>query len=445
MPLEKLGFWLLIFLVVAFFSRFLDTTIPHVHLPGIAQGLALAIVVVTGAFMRGAKSKIALCMVLLTLWILAGVPTSYWRSGSMDLIIHSWMKVLLDFFTVSCLIVTVKQVRQIMFALGIGAAIGSVMLSISSRTTGGRLVAEAGTFANSNEIAISLLIGLPCLWLMMADSRAGRFRKAVVFGVIVIVLSILLKTGSREGLITLSVLGAAMFLHASMAGKVKLLAVAGLTAALFVTLLPPILKLRYLTMFSSKISVQSDQEATMAESAAGSTANRLSLLKNAASVTLNHPLFGVGLGNFAPYSVKEANDAGFRGDWHGTHNTYLEFFSETGIPGGLLYIAALVLAFKETNAVYRRARRLKSIAGQDLANMAFAWRCSLLAFAVVSFFAHIGYDLKVGLILAVSTTLGWSGGFEAARIEGMEREATLQPVLSPLPSMARFRDAAVNR
>ena len=73
----------------------------------------------------------------------------------------------------------------------------------------------------------------------------------------------------------------------------------------------------------------------------GSLDARRELLTESIRVTMHHPLFGVGPGNFQAYTQS----------WHVTHNTYTELSSETGLPGLGLFLAILLLTFRSLKQV----------------------------------------------------------------------------------------------
>jgi O-antigen ligase len=72
----------------------------------------------------------------------------------------------------------------------------------------------------------------------------------------------------------------------------------------------------------------------------GSNEGRLEMWEKASDVTRDHPLFGVGIGNY-PLTVKPT--AGYREPIY-AHNTYLDISSETGIINALAWISLLILS-----------------------------------------------------------------------------------------------------
>jgi hypothetical protein len=107
-------------------------------------------------------------------------------------------------------------------------------------------------------------------------------------------------------------------------------------------------------------------------------------------VTLEHPLFGVGPGNFEVTS----------GVWHVTHNSYTQMSSEGGIPALVLFIVILSYGFKNL----RRAKRLSGHK-KELKLLAKALRGSLAGFVVGAFFASYAYQFFPYFLVAYSTAL----------------------------------------
>lgn len=432
MPLEKLGFLLLMGLIVMDFSRFLDLHFHSLHLPGITQGALLLIALLTGAFMRGARSRISTLMIILTVWMFACLPTAYWRGGTMGILTGRWMKEMLTFLLLSSLIATPRQFRRAMYALVLGMLMGAFLVHTNNVESVDRLAADAGTYANANEFAINLLLTLPWVGFIVTDPRRNIFRKVVALGIGGIFLISVLKTGSREALIALTVIFVSVFFHVSVKDKFKIGMAAMIAILLFFAAVPSATKVRYFTMFSRNVDVESTDEARVASSAIDSSQDRWSLLTTSISVALHHPIFGIGAGNFPTYRWTVLG-ATHHMSWNGTHNTYTEFFAEEGIPGGVLFIALLVVAFRQTNQIYKRANRIQLPAAKELATLAFTWRCSLSVFATLAFFAHMGYELTTTVVLGFSAAFGLVGVAELARLEAQRRTLVAAPAQPEYP------------
>jgi O-antigen ligase len=125
----------------------------------------------------------------------------------------------------------------------------------------------------------------------------------------------------------------------------------------------------------------------VAASAVESEEDRLGALNRAIHYTLEHPVFGLGLGNF---EIASGTELGRPEDWIGAHNTFAQISSEAGVPALALFISLLWTAI----------RRMKTLSQTivdgpetfDLKLMARATLVSVSSFAFGAFFAHIGYD-----------------------------------------------------
>src|SRR5260370_17351864 len=82
----------------------------------------------------------------------------------------------------------------------------------------------------------------------------------------------------------------------------------------------------------------SDEVAASAEE---SKEDRLAVLSRSIQYTLEHPIFGLGLGNF---EVASGNYLGQPSAWMGTQNSCTQISSEAGIPAFLLFIDLLPTA-----------------------------------------------------------------------------------------------------
>jgi O-antigen ligase len=273
-------------------------------------------------------------------------------------------------------------------------------------TEGGRLWLPAGRFANPNDLADILLIGLPFWWWVLTDARTSRIWKPVALLLMGLMLLIMLRTGSRGAMIALLAVVVVVFLRAPARGKLILAGASALVVLCAALVLPPSVAKRYVTFFQRSQTSADLQEETEDENAVGSSEARRELLKASLELTLQHPLFGVGAGQFAVAQDEEAKAEGERrGRWQVTHNSYTELSSEIGIPGLVFYLGILASCFKALFAC--RFRRHPSFPeAADLARMASCLNVSLLAFAVCSFFASVAYQsfLPVLAGIAVATS-----------------------------------------
>jgi putative inorganic carbon (HCO3(-)) transporter len=121
-----------------------------------------------------------------------------------------------------------------------------------------------------------------------------------------------------------------------------------------------------------------------------SAQDRKRLFWRSIEVTKEHPLFGVGPGNFNEVS----------GQWHTTHNSFTLMSSEGGIPAVILYVFILWCGFRNLRATKRLVR------GQTesmlLARALFA---SLAGYVVGSTFLSVAYQFFPYILVAYTTAL----------------------------------------
>jgi putative inorganic carbon (hco3(-)) transporter len=157
-------------------------------------------------------------------------------------------------------------------------------------------------------------------------------------------------------------------------------------------------------------------ETAQGTEASGSALQRQELFVQSLRVSAQHPLFGVGPGNFEIVS----------GVWHVTHNSYTQMSAEGGILAFLLYVLIMSRGF--SNLRYIRRHRGS---GKNLQTFSMALAASLVAYLVGSFFSTDGYQMFPYCLIAYSGSL-----------RAIVQEQTPQvnpapaPAVSPLPETA---------
>ena len=428
-PMLRMAFLGFCFYIFAFNSRILDLGVARLHLPGIALGLAVVAAVLGGRIAEVLRSQISFFMAGLSIWLAISIPGAFWRGGSFEVLVGSWIPAMLLFLVGASVITTAAQCRRALFVFGLATITGATLVMLWGSESHGRLLLAGSRYANSNTIAIMLLLGMPAVWLLADGPQVSKVRKALAGGVLVLMVAEMLRTGSREGLVGMVALGAIVFARSRAVGKVAIACLAlvlGLSAVVF---LPESVKARLGTFFGTE-SMQLDQaeapsEWTVANSAAESSQLRLRLLEDSLKVSATHPFLGVGLGNFAPYCAAMVKESGRRGHpaWVGTHNTYTQLSAEMGIPALIFYLGVLVASMRALQQIYRRARRIPGNEARDIAHMALALHTSFVTFCVVCCFSHMAYEPTMPLMAGIALAMSKTAPAELRRME----EATKIP------------------
>jgi O-antigen ligase len=414
--LKSLAFYCFWVFNLANISRILEFTPSGLHIPLILGAIASLGAVLGGGVGRTLRSTIGMSMIALTALYAANVPFSFWRGGSLSTFTGEWLKSVLVFLVAGSVVMTLRHCRWALYSVAMGAALETVIVAWKGTMIDGRLALTSGSFANPNTIAGGLLWGLPCLGLMFVDPRAGKFRKLLVGAMIVGALMVLLRTGSRGGLIGLAVIGFCVFLRVSLSQKVLMILAVGVLVAIVGALLPDVVARRYATTFSGAEAASGDRlsagDAASLGGAVGSTRARMALFLRSLKVTMEHPIMGCGIGQFGTYTAGLDTEAGRRAGWQGTHNTYTQVSSEAGIPAFIVYMVLLVSCFGSVGACYRRAVRIQTTRARDIANVAYALRTWLWAYAVSTMFSYSAYSAALPLIAGLTV-----GFFAAAQPE----------------------------
>lgn len=136
---------------------------------------------------------------------------------------------------------------------------------------------------------------------------------------------------------------------------------------------------------------------------------RADIWKVALAVAEDHPVIGVGIGNFSVHSPRYVDELGplERVDLVAeqllvTHNAYLELLVETGIVGLLLF---LVVISGSALAGWRAARRADVLGERYLAILAQSVFVATIAFLAGALFISSGYDERLWALLGLGPAL----------------------------------------
>lgn len=340
-------------------------------------------------------------ILFLTAWFAISVPFAFYRRGAFELLTGTWFRTLLFFFLLTQTLTTIERIRKMMWVLLLSELIASVLSLLMQGNplvmVGDRLAGINQGLLGWNFLGITLSTTMPFTAYLYL-TRKSAWRTALLLAALGSSLWMVVLTASRGGFVGLIlslVLTWWMLLRKSPRGR---LAVVLLFASLVVasTKAPPVFWQRLATVWSSSGQVSGDTS----ESAEESTEGRLYLVRQSLVLTFENPVFGLGVNNFPYYT-----GAKIKGEnaWLGTHNTYTQISSETGIPGFLLLVLFLWAILHHALAVVKSTVRFKN---QDVHYLACALLASGAVFCFQGFFAHLGYECLLYYIAALVVGLG---------------------------------------
>jgi O-antigen ligase len=346
-----------------------------------------AVWLASGNSLRGFRDRIGIAWLLLLAFMLTSVPFSVWKGNSVVQILNYVSRSLCFFFYIAAFTTNLKRCRALMMtniAVGIMILVSCVKFGYSDMSVDGRFQIPRSMFVgNSNDLALQLTIAMTEFLFLFYLRGIGK--RLIGLAGILLSLFYMLKTGSRGSVLALAVAVVATFILSKQRMKMALAAIPLLIVA--VVFIPQSSSQRLLLMFrSSSTPVASDSEA----SALASQSQREELIKKSVTLTLQHPVFGVGMGQFV---VAVMGEAAKKGEWAaalGTHNSYTQVSSECGILALVCYVAVICFCFQRSYRLYQLA------AGQpkfrQIEGLAFSLLIGTLVYAVATFFFHIAYS-----------------------------------------------------
>ncbi|HEX7361135.1 MAG TPA: O-antigen ligase family protein [Bryobacteraceae bacterium] len=386
-------------------SRILElSSIYKLHIP-LFLFVILALVTLGMLIQRGIHgfldNKASFCFAALTVWVVISFPLSEWRAVSFPLI-EKTIQGLILFVAVAQLGSTEKHWRWIAAGFGYGALCASIVSFFLAKTiVGGRLViGRGGTLTDPNELALSLVIGLPFLLYTAALSKG--LKRIVLYASSILVLYSFARTGSRGGLLALMAMLLVFFILGKTTQKMAMIVACVVGIAAGVVLLPHGITDRFTTFFAVHEDNVSNATESHLDSAVASAEGRKDLLIQSLQITAQHPLLGVGPGVF-PTVARHQRVANHQSGGANlvTHNTYTEYSAEAGVLAFVFWTGTLFFCIRYALQAYRSMSGLDDL-------LAFAARdtlAAMIALAVGSCFLSLAYGLKIPVLLGLTVAL----------------------------------------
>ena len=369
----------------------------NIPLAKIAGILALVAFAFSLGKIRQRLPNEVILVILLTAQLFVTVPMSpVWRGGALNTTLD-FAKLVIIVPVMVMAVNTATRLHRLLFIQAASVATISAVAVWKGHMLGGRLTGVLkGNYSNSNDLALAIVISLPLCLALLFLSRSVSSKIAWAVATLVMAYAVFL-TGSRGGFLALAVTTAVCLWEFAIRGRRIYLLV-------IVALVSIALCLSSNRMLSDRLKSTFDSENDVA-SAYGSAEQRQHLFWRSLEVTLEHPLFGVGPGNFPIISDS----------WLVTHNSYTQMSSEGGIPALVLYVMVLWAGFKNL----RRTRKLSGT-NKEAKLFAGALHASLAGFVVGSLFASCAYQFFPYFLVAYTTVLLRIAKEQAARSARVE-------------------------
>lgn len=424
---RKAGYLLALFYLFITYSRVIEVAVPSLRITALVYATALGLAVVSGGFMPALSHRIGRFLAAFAIWLVIATPFSIWKGGSVAALIEL-LRNLPVYFIVAGLIWEFGEVRTAIHTLAYAILTLAILALLLGGQMDGRLMLATGKFANPNDFAQALLIGMPFWWLMATRYGGGPIRRLAAFPAFAVIAYAMGLTGSRAALLATAGAGLVFFLHVSFPNKLKLAAAAVAAFMLAIIVLPGSLRARYLTIFEPDESgYQSlEQDGPSLEKALGSKEGRVALLRSSLQITFANPLLGAGPGMFQVAEQKLAEAEGRSANWHETHNAFTQASSEAGLPALVFFTAVLVLSIRTSHRLHKRCSRDPALL--PLAHTALALETTLAAYTVTAFFSSVAYSNLLPTLAGLTVALERA---VAAATASAEKAKTQEPVALP--------------
>lgn len=227
-----------------------------------------------------------------------------------------------------------------------------------------------GMFRNPNDLALHLVTMIPIAAGLLLGTR-NTAKRLMLAACVLLCLAALVVTFSRGGFLGLMCVAACLGWKIGRRNRLGVTLLLLFGAGIFLALSPG----EYANRLASISDFSLDPN--------GSASARHQLLIRSVLVTLNNPVFGVGMGNFHIVSIHEFV----------SHNAYTQVSAELGIAAVVVYVMFMLTPLKRLRRVERET--FGERASARFYYLAIGLQASLIGYMVSSFFASVAYHWNI--------------------------------------------------
>lgn len=309
-------------------------------------------------------------------WMALSVPGALWPGGAFATFVN-FVKTALIFLVLVTAVRSARDVERLMLVYFIGAVIFAVVVLARTEfqlSAEGRM--ERLYFYDSNDFATYALTALPLGFYFAASARRRLRRWAAWAGIAMLAVGFIW-SGSRGGFLAFMAVIAYFLLRYTTVRRTWRWSAVAVIGLLVTATAGDI----YWTRISTVLHPTEDYNLT-------SEQGRLQIWRRGIGYTIQHPVLGVGAGNFpraegtiSPLVERKPSGRGLK--WGPPHNSYVQVVAELGVPGLLIFGAFLV-------RVFRALGRLPTDDGASV-RLAQTLTAALIGFTVGAFFLTLAY------------------------------------------------------
>jgi O-antigen ligase len=252
----------------------------------------------------------------------------------------------------------------------------------------------AGPIGEKNRYGQIMLMLVP-LALFQAWSERRRVLRLAAFGAAVLISAAVILSFSRGAAVGFAMVIVIMTLLRYIK-PIQIFAVALLAVSFLIVVPQYATRLTTLSGIVDVATGASDATASVDTSIQSRATENLTAL----AVFADHPIIGVGPGQFSTYYREYSADVGglTKAQDREAHNLYLQTAADTGILGLICFVAILFVTLRELAKARRRWLGRRT----DLANMATAFSLSVVTYMTTGLFLHLSYARYFWLMMALA-------------------------------------------
>jgi O-antigen ligase len=316
-------------------------------------------------------------------WVLLAYRMSEHTEMSSQLVESVFIGALL-FLAAAAIPVSVSEFKKMFQVIAAAGLLLCVLSLLRHGYVGGRLVSLWGPYyADPNYFAMALLGVAPIIWVSFA-AKPLWMRLCAGFAT-ALPLLLALRTLSRGGFLAMFAMLVIIFFFCSFKTRIVIASVTTLTLVGVLAFLPDTMRNR----LASAARIPGSQSTPNADSV--SVDSRTTLLETSIKFSLEYPVLGVGPGNFGPTLAEFGRLQGFQWLDLGTHNSYTQLSSETGIPGLLLYLLLVFFTLKSLVKALRQTSPRGAYPDPELHRLSAGLLVSVVGTCTCMFFLSEGY------------------------------------------------------
>jgi O-antigen ligase len=301
------------------------------------------------------------------------IPIAISPKQSMDMLTDTYLKTVIIFILMVNLIDTrgrIFSMWKLVVICGAALGVGAIKSYIKGEFTAQGLRIEGlvgGMFENPNDLATALDLLLPFAVALTLISK-GLARLLYLACTALLAVGVVF-TLSRGGFLGLMASSGVLLWKLGRSRRLKTTLGVALICGILLAVLPGGYGSRIATIFNT------EQDKT------GSAQLRSELIKRAATIAINRPIVGVGMGNFHFYSIREK----------AAHNSYLEIAAELGVMGLIAYLILIFAPLRSLHRIERQTRGMRSKGEREMYWLSVCIQAAFVAYMVCSLFSSIEY------------------------------------------------------